>query len=63
MAIAREVGGSGKEELKKYPSLPLRSCDSWLLVKENPDRKKTRLGGWVFAYEQSGCWFEPVLVR
>ena len=32
------AGGSGSEELGKH--LPLESCDSWIFVKENPDRKK-----------------------
>ena len=31
-------GGSGSEEIGKH--LPLQSCDSWIFVKENPDRKK-----------------------
>ena len=35
-----EAGGSGSEELRKCPPLPLQSCDSWMFVKENPDRKK-----------------------
>ena len=33
-------GGSGSEELKKCPPLPLQSCDSWMFEQENPDRKK-----------------------
>ena len=32
------AAGSGSEELRK--NLPLESCDSWIFVKENPDRKK-----------------------
>ena len=34
------AGGSGCEELKKVLPLPLQSCDSWMVVKENQDRKK-----------------------
>ena len=34
------MGWSDSEEIKKCPPLPLQSCDSWMFVKENPDRKK-----------------------
>ena len=37
-----EAGGSGSEELKNALPLPLQSCDSWMFVKENPDRKKKK---------------------
>ena len=32
------MGGSGSEELKNALPLPLQSCDSLMVVKENPDR-------------------------
>ena len=34
------MGGSGREELNRYPPPSLVSCESWMCVKENPDRKK-----------------------
>ena len=37
---ACKAGGSGNEELKKCPPFPLQSCDSWMFVKEDPERKK-----------------------
>ena len=46
-------------------------CESWIFMKENPDKKKVILlsflkildwpvwlNGWVFLYELSGCGFE-----
>ena len=36
-----KAGGSGSEELNRYPPLPLLPRESWMLVKENLDRKKT----------------------
>ena len=39
-----EAGGSGREELKKYPPpSPVWSYDSQMFVKENPDRNKNPL--------------------
>ena len=34
-----EAGGSRSEELKKWKG-HLQSCDSWMVVNKNPDRKK-----------------------
>ena len=33
-----ETGGSGRDSLL----IPLMSCESWMLVKENSDRKKKK---------------------
>ena len=40
-----EAGGSGSEELKKCHPPPLQSCDSWIFMKKNADRKKIT---WIF---------------
>ena len=40
MSECSRAGGSGRVEQKMDPSLPLLSCESSVLVKENPDRKK-----------------------
>ena len=38
-----EAGGSGRGTKEMPPPLPLKSCDSWMVVKEKPDRKKNVL--------------------
>ena len=38
-----EAGGSDSEEFKKCPSTSLQSCDLWMFVKENPNRKKRKV--------------------
>ena len=35
----KSAGGSGIEELKNALPHPLQSCNSWMTVKENSDRK------------------------
>ena len=37
------MGGSGSEELKKFPPFPVELCDSWMFGKEKP-RNIKRIG-------------------
>ena len=54
---------SDSEELRKCTPLPLQSHDSWMSVKENPDRKKKTptnkkfWSKWVFNILQTAFWF------
>ena len=39
---SNEAEGSGSVELKKCTPPHLQSCDSWIVVKENSDGKKSK---------------------
>ena len=51
------MGGSGSEELGNALPLQLQSCDSWIVVKENPDRKKNT-SHYERVEKQFTCWGE-----
>ena len=53
---AREAGGSGSEELENALPLPLQSCDWWMFVKENPDRKK-KDKTFKYVFHEIYTWF------
>ena len=43
--------------------LPLQSCDSWIVVKENPDKKMWACHfGDIYRDEKSFIWHPPIIV-
>ena len=55
-----EGGGSGSEELKNAFPLPLQSCDPWMVVKKNRNRKKN----WTLYLTHVSCmYFLPNLLK
>ena len=68
-AMCRGEGGSGREELNRYPPpSPAVSRESWMFLKENPDSKKkhrfwvslSQQNGWLLWVHHTFCVTEKV---